>query len=260
MPGRGATPPYLAGRESQQRLIAEDLDGLADGSDLGSFMVLYGPRGNGKTVLLEWAVRQAKRRKIRVVDISMGESEFLEGEVAEGRGLPRWLRALSGISILGMGINWREEPPSKLTAVIQRQARKGPLMVAVDEAHTMPVSLGRALLSVGHRLQRQGLPAMVQLAGTPDVLAHLKAMGASYWERSEQLPIGQLRPAAIADAIRIPLKDRGRSIGADALRRIVEESHGYPFLVQLWGKLPWKECTAAGGRLKCADLERVSPQ
>ena len=133
-------------------------------------------------------------------------------------------------------------------------------MLGIDEAHTMPVTVGRELLTAAQRWQRQGLPAMLLLAGTPDLPAHLRKMGASFWERSKQLPIGRLGPGASEDAVRIPLEERGRSIAADALSRIAEESHGYPFFLQLWGELLWKECRSTPRQLTCMHVDRVRPQ
>ncbi len=260
VPGQGAVPPFLAGREAEQRLINDRLDRLASKAQPSSFVILHGPRGNGKTALLEWAERQARSRKIRVIDIELGESEATGTEVRELWRISKWLKAVSGISIQGTGIIRREVPPSKLTAAIERRAHRGPVLVGIDEAHTMPVSVGRNLLTAGQRWQRQGLPAMLFLAGTPDLPEHLRKMGASFWERSKQLPIGRLARRASQDAVRIPLEERGRSIAADALRRIAEESHGYPFFLQLWGELLWKECRDTARQLNCMDVDRVRPE
>ncbi len=54
-------------------------------------MVLFGPRGNGRTVLLKGVVRRAERHKIRQIDIGLGEAESLDGQFAESRGLSRRL-------------------------------------------------------------------------------------------------------------------------------------------------------------------------
>ena len=255
--GLGVLPPFMAGRELEQSLIRNRLERLANGAAPGTFVLLHGPRGNGKTALLVWSKRQAESRGIRSIDIRLGESDRPETEMHEHRGLSGWLRAVSGFSIPGTGVNWREVPPSTVVATIERRASRKPALVTIDEAHTLPLELGRALLSAGQRWQHSGLPAMLLLAGTPDLPEHLSAMGATFWERSEELPIGRLSAADTADAIRIPLKQNGRSIAEDALRRITTESHGYPFFIQLWGELLWSECGNSGRQLTCADLDRV---
>ena len=142
--------------------------------------------------LLAWSKRQAETRNISVIDIRLGESDKPESETYEHRGLSRWLQAVTGFSILGTGVNWREVPSSKAVTTIERGALRKPVLVTIDEAHTLPLKLGRALLSAGQRWQHSGLPAMLLLAGTPDLPEHLNAMGATFWERSEELPIGRL--------------------------------------------------------------------
>ncbi len=258
-------PPFLAGREAEQRLIRDQLDRLISGGAPDSFIILHGPRGNGKTALLEWSERQAESRKIRVLDVDLSDSEIQEDETSRRGSLSRWLRAVSGFSILGTGVNWREVPPSKLTAAIERRALRSPVLVAIDEAQTLPIEMGRKLFASAQRWQRRrrqrsNPQVLLLLAGTPDLPKHLKTLRASFWERSLELPIGRLATASSADAIRIPLEERGRSIAEDALERVVEESHGYPFFVQLWGSLLWAECGQDRRQLTCADLDRVRPQ
>ena len=53
-PGDGAAPPELAGRSTEQAVLLRCLADLADGCAPPHNIVLIGPRGNGKTVLLSW--------------------------------------------------------------------------------------------------------------------------------------------------------------------------------------------------------------
>lgn len=53
-PGFGGMPPHLAGRQEEQDLFRGLLTDMENGEPLASDVVLYGPRGNGKTVLLRW--------------------------------------------------------------------------------------------------------------------------------------------------------------------------------------------------------------
>ena len=260
VPGQGVIPPYLAGRDREQSILSRRLDKLANGTPPGTHLILYGPRGNGKTVLLEWSLRQARERSIDVIDIGLGEADADDSQFRESPILTRWMRALSGASLMGAGIRWRELPPSRTAAVIERRARKKPLLVAVDEAHTLTVKMGRALLSAGQRMQRSGIPAMLLLAGTPDLPRHLNSMHVSFWDRSKRLPIGRLEPVAAGDAIRIPLEDGGRSVAVDALAEAVRESHGYPFFLQLWGELLWDGCPEPSIAISCSDIDRLRPQ
>ena len=53
-------PPLLAGREREQEILLEALDKLLNGTVAPRGMLLSGPRGMGKTVLLDWFLQEAK--------------------------------------------------------------------------------------------------------------------------------------------------------------------------------------------------------
>ena len=65
--------------------------------------------------------------------------------------------------------------------------------------------------------------------------------------RAEQLPLGRLDETAAAEAVRRPLADDGIAVEEQALARIVRESHGYPFFVQLWGEAVWRRARRSPG-------------
>ena len=60
-PGSGGSPPYLAGRESEQGRLRKILAEISAGRSPGAETVMYGPRGMGKTVLLNWLVDEAEK-------------------------------------------------------------------------------------------------------------------------------------------------------------------------------------------------------
>ena len=64
--GPGVPPPYLAGRQNEQELFNSSLESMAAGESV-SMVVMYGPRGMGKTTLLGWLQKQCFERKIRHV-------------------------------------------------------------------------------------------------------------------------------------------------------------------------------------------------
>ena len=59
-PGNGAFPPALTGREQQQAVLMRSLTDLSGGRAPPHDIVLTGPRGNGKTVLLQWFERACR--------------------------------------------------------------------------------------------------------------------------------------------------------------------------------------------------------
>ena len=59
-PGDGAFPPALTGREREQAVLTRSLADLSAGEAPPHDIVLTGPRGNGKTVLLHWFERACR--------------------------------------------------------------------------------------------------------------------------------------------------------------------------------------------------------
>ena len=64
-PGAGQMPPYLAGREAELALAEDRLDELRGGTAPARGILFYGPRGNGKTVLLERIAARARDLELR---------------------------------------------------------------------------------------------------------------------------------------------------------------------------------------------------
>jgi hypothetical protein len=84
-----------------------------------------------------------------------------------------------------------------------------------------------------------GLPIIRFGAGLPQV-AGLAGDAKSYAERLFDYPyVGPLPKEAAEDAIEEPLLAEGIDIREDALARIVDAIHGYPYFLQEWGKHTW---------------------
>lgn len=148
-------------------------------------------------------------------------------------------------------------PPALVAEMLERRVRRGPLLLTIDEAQEMDGEFGQELLNTAQLLLGDRLPLMLILAGTPDLPRRLSAMGASFWSRSRRLPIGRLRPDAAADAVRIPMEEHGRAIEADALEQVVSESQGYPYFLQVWGRVLWEGCPDRAAPLSLAGVNRL---
>ena len=143
--------------------------------------------------------------------------------------------------------------------VLAARTRKKPLVLLLDEAHTLDAEVGYALLNASQKIGRD-LPFLLVLAGTPGLPSHLNTMNASFWNRAERRPIGRLDSEATAAAIREPLEGEHITIDQDALEHVVRASHGYPYFVQVWGQALWRQVAGtaapkAGRRLTRAETE-----
>ncbi len=257
--GRGKLPPYLAGRATEQTLMQEFVEALARRVAPACDIILYGPRGNGKTALIEWCRREAEALKIPAADLQGGSISSIERLAAALSVERRWVDALRGFTLGPIAGRLRSLPAGPVYSALARRVRKGPFLVLVDEAHMLGTEPGQSLLNTVQAFQRRDLPVLLIPAGTPDLPHQLRAMGASFWVRNKRLRIGRLEPDGAAAAIRVPLQERGRSIDDEAVQQVVSESHQYPFFLQVWGDLLWTGCADPSVPASLADVDRARP-
>ena len=240
--GDGGLPPYLAGRASEQDICRAFLSRLRNGRAPPREIIFYGPRGNGKTALLVWLEREAGSFPGVDVIRFVPAAVRTERQLVE-RLLPAsWWQRLTPSEISVYGIKWRpgEDRPPPLDEALAARAKKGPLVLLLDEAHTLDDEIGCILLNASQQVGRE-LPFLLALAGTPGLRARLGALNATFWNRAERCPIGRLDPSAAAAALRMPLEDEQVDIDEDATAHMVRESQGYPYFVQLWGEAVWRQ-------------------
>lgn len=252
-PGAGSTPPALAGRAREINALGDLLRPLSKGEAPPREAVLYGPRGNGKTVLLERFVRQCQAAHVQVVDLRPKDIESRADMAAlllhDDKAMPGLLTrvkpdhltlSVPGISSAG----WQALAPAEkdalrvrhLKGLLAARCQDAPLLVALDEAHTLDVGLGGALLNLSEALRKSGAPFLLVMAGTPNLRGKLSGMNATFWSRAEKLAIGRLDAAATRQALQQPLERLSVTFEDEALGRVVTDSQAYPYFIQLWGK------------------------
>ena len=266
-PGDGASPPALAGRKAQQAVLLRCLADLAASAAPPHNIVLTGPRGNGKTALLNWFQEACANSETPVDAVVLTprdapDVETLLNTLAPRRGLGRLLPRKLAIASVGSA-EWSHAggAPRDLTRALVARCRKRPLAALVDEAHTLRLDLGGAMLNASQRVRGEA-PFLLVLAGTPGLPAHLDAMDASFWGRLGEgnLGVGLLDETAADEALTTPLAAHGVAVEDDALRVVVRHSQRYPYFIQLWGDALWKRHLATGTRtLTRADTAAVQP-
>ena len=250
-PGTGAYPPVLAGRELEQSALLDGLTKISHSTRGGpaNILLLSAPRGMGKTVLLSWLRRQAADRAVRVIEAEAGDISDLAALAGalwpESREEPA---KLTGIKAGFVSAEWQPGQADRTASHIRTLLRehlvdateRRPLLVQVDEAHTLAPQVANALCNLAQSLIKSDRPAWVVLAGTPGLLAHLmsSSVNASFIERADMLSPDCLSREASLAALDVA-EWRDWEIDASVLTQVAEDSQGFPFFVQRWGHALW---------------------
>ena len=251
-PGEGGAPPFLAGREPELGEIAAVAERLCHKDPETrvppSSVVIVGPRGNGKTVLMQEAVNriagdiQDSGQTPQVMNLTskiISTKDELRQALAPASGWKRFrerLKKTKQIEVSSIKVSLADEQEPLLPDILAARASEGPMLIAVDEAHDLDPGVGGTLLDLVQNARTSKLPVLLMLAGTPALQDHLNRMQVSFWDRCLLMPIDRLDSKAAADALVKPLSDRGISFESDALDRVLEQSNGYPYFIQVWGQ------------------------
>ena len=250
-PDIGSYPPVLAGRTDEQATLTNLVRSLADwrpGVSLQGIHIIEAPNGMGKTVLLETLVRLVESDPIlsRVTVLRTSASDFADmDEIAQHiEPAPSWYEAAWGwfTSLRWLGLHLQRPGPKDgrgaMRAAFERRRRK-PLLLMVNEAHTLPPDVCHVLLNeFQNRSGRQ--PCALLLAGTPALRAYLlsEAVNASFVERPPVIVPGLLSPEDAATALHVSAWGAW-AVHPAILDTAAEESSGYPYFLQHWGKALW---------------------
>ena len=137
-------------------------------------------------------------------------------------------------------------------------ARQAETVIAifVDELQYVEEEQLASLITALHRSAQRQLPVGLVGAGLPQLRGRM-GRAKSYAERLFDFPeIGPLSPQAARQALVIPARLQHVEFADDALDRIQQETHGYPYFVQERGKHTWEIADASP--IELADVEAAS--
>lgn len=276
VPGAGALPPELAGRQDLFTQAGIVLQRALGGKSARSF-IATGLRGVGKTVVLGRVEQLARSAGYVTCFIEAREDKPLAqllapqfrkmmlemdrlGAMTEQ--VKRGLRVLksfaSGLHIhhpLGFTIELRDIEPERGTADSgdletdlpelvsaighAAQSRHTGIALFIDEIQNLPESDMSALIMAMHRVMRESLPVVLVGAGLPHVVV-LTGQSKSYAERLFEFPvIGPLLPEECSDALRTPAEREGVDFTAEAVDEVIRITRGYPYFLQEWAYHAW---------------------
>ena len=290
-PGAGAPPPELAGRDDLIATVRVALERVRLGRPTKS-IIMVGLRGVGKTVLLDRLREEAEAAGIHTLRIEAPENRSLPAMLApqlrmsllrlsrteQAKALAtRGLRALTGFAKalkvkfadLEVGFDFESEPgladngdlEHDLQALLEvagaaAKAAGTAIVLFVDELQYVKEPELEALITALHRAAQRQLPVTLIGAGLPQLRGQM-GRAKSYAERLFDFPeIGALPPDAARRAIVAPLEHEHATIVPEALTLIVNETRGYPYFLQEWGKHAWD--TASDSPIHATDVRAAS--
>lgn len=279
-PGAGTPPPELAGRDKLIEDAAIALDRIRAGRASRS-LIFYGLRGVGKTVLLNRIRIDAEARGIEGIQVEAPEGRSLPAALAPAiRATLLRLshveatkamigRALSGLAgfvgamklkygDIEIGIDVASERgladsgdlDSDLTALLKTigeaaQAAKTAVVLYIDELQYVPEEQLAALITALHAGSQMQLPVTMMAAGLPQLVGQT-GRAKSYAERLFTfVHVDRLDTAAATKALCIPAAKEGVAFDRAAIAEIIEQTRGYPYFLQEWGKHSWDVATAS---------------
>lgn len=292
-PGAGTRPPELAGRDELREAVRVALERIRAGRAARS-VIMVGLRGVGKTVLLNQIQQDAEGAGIQTLYIEAPESKSLPAilapklrvalirmsrTAAAKEAATRGLRALAGFvkalrvkfGDIEVGVDYEPEPgladngdlEADLTDLLQlvgeaARASGTALAIFIDELQYVDENQFAALITALHRAAQIPLPVTLVGAGLPQLRGRA-GNAKSYAERLFTYPdIGPLPAGQAAIAFAKPAEDEGVQVDAEATRKVVELTEGYPYFIQEWGKNTWE--VAADERITAQDVDTASTQ
>ncbi|WP_455058247.1 AAA family ATPase [Jutongia sp.] len=263
-PGAGLMPTYLAGRDEDIENIQNLFDALLMNVPTQSVM-FSGLRGVGKTVLINQLQKLAEDKDIFCRHIEVEEKNDFISQIANCS--QAFLRKIStkekfreliqkpldaikslvisfdpGENKFSLSVQERElyqttsltQSLTEVFTTIGEAAYKAsmPICFFIDEIQYMRQDELGALIAALHRTNQLGYPVMIIGAGLPKIYSMLSS-AKSYSERLFiYKEIGSLGEEQSRKAIEIPAEKFHVSYEKDAVDRIIEITHGYPFFIQ----------------------------
>ena len=292
-PGAGTPPPELAGRDELMETVRMALERTRLGRPTKSILMV-GLRGVGKTVLLDRMREDAEAAGIQTLRVEAPESRSLPAILApqlrqallrlsrneKAKELAqRALRGLAGFAKalklryddIEIGFDFEPEPgladngdlEHDLQALLEAagaaaQKAGTALTMFIDELQYVKEDELAALITALHRAAQRRLPLVLVGAGLPQLRGRM-GRAKSYAERLFDFPeIGPLPPSAARTAITKPAKAEGVEVNDDALEQIVQQTRGYPYFLQEWGKHAWDTASESPITLSDVDLASTS--
>ncbi|MBW3088906.1 ATP-binding protein [Bifidobacterium sp. 82T24] len=246
-PTAGVMPPVLIGRES---VVADFDEGLSDGPGAPDrLMLITGPRGSGKTVMLTELGKMASKHRWMVIDetASEGLTDRLISRIA-----PEPSR-ISGVSfkpsVMGASLGEFSIAPAlrpstlrdAMTARLHALGKGKGLLITLDETQDASIEDMTALATAAQHMLRENAEVAFVFAGLPSLISDLlNAKVLTFLRRASIKELGDVPLQEVREAFSSTIHGAGIGIDDEALDIATEATGGYPYMIQLVGYHMWR--------------------
>ncbi|PJM74588.1 AAA family ATPase [Bifidobacterium simiarum] len=246
-PTAGVMPPVLIGRES---ISLDFREGLEDGPGAPDrLMLITGPRGCGKTVMLTELGLIAKKRHWDVIDetASDGLCDRLIARIAPKPGLVSGATikpTFMGASLGEISIAPALRPASLRDAIAAHLHTLGKgrgLLITIDETQDASLEDMTAISTAAQHLLRENAEVAFVFAGLPSLISDLlNAKVLTFLRRASIKELGDVPLDEVRTALASTIRGAGVSIDEDVLESATRATGGYPYMIQLVGYGIWR--------------------
>lgn len=274
-PGFAKIPKELLGRDEVLAALDDALERAALDHYMSRPILLYGPRGMGKTVLLIEAARRAGEsfgwpalqvevsERTPLPDVIAAEAESLRQVIEQAPPGHRFEfdEAILRAQVPGVGAELRvkrkgvAQGPSVPTLKSSLSAlaslaldHETGIILTIDEIQAADPGELKDVLSVIQLAEQRDWPMVVVAAGLPtirDVGRGDTTFSLGYLERAEWHEINLLDRSQTLQALQGPAKAAGRPMTTEAAEILAEACGGYPYAIQLYGQHAWRAATGS---------------